>query len=745
MDEFPIIQYTDDKTGKQYPLYIDKTQADILVKAADAAGLEGELRKSFFITPFVESGLLVNKTINGKKQQVFNPRINRTSTSGAKGAFQFMPNTIKHLGIKDPLDFNEAAFASAKYMSDLHKMAVERGEKDPVLATSVYYNAGPNAGTVNTGKDTDKPLKDETKQYVQRKRLNKEAVTEFVSTVVGLDYTPAEDDSKSKTKEQTKQKEPVVVERANDKIPSPHQGRLSKYKNTWTNPTSMAIKDRELMGENLYEDGGNLKDAGMSLLQSGAGIVNNVQTLRDGNKSNNAGAIGGLIGTAVDVGAMAFGVPTMGLGNKVGTAVGNKFANKSMQNLNQFYKQPNQFQNGGQMNETKFNDLKSWYNNLTEEKKQRLWSMDDSSESYNSEEYKRFNEYKNKILVNSNDKNSPKAQYLNRKLLNLQNGGNLDKKAEIEGDEYIFNSKGLNQSSIKMTNNTAIDTVSDVGFLVKGDSHKNGGIDVLEGDAYIASKYLGVNGKKASKKNDSVAKTMLKEGGGVLAEYNDADKFSVSHKYTPNSYKYLVKNMQDVADKAEYNKQIEESIKQIDSDMKNYKMGGYTSNNIIPKSLQDAYKYRQSGGKLNTSPLSMTYNDDLLQYMQDGGQMGMQDPMMAQSMEQQGVPPEMAQGQAQQDPSQQGSILDQIPPEQQEQVMQMAQAAMQGDQQAMQQLTQMLGEEGVQMLMQELQAQGGAQGQPQPNPSNDAAQQAMGQVPPMMMRGGNLSQRYNRY
>jgi hypothetical protein len=210
---------------------------------------------------------------------------------------------------------------------------------------------------------------------------------------------------------------------------------------------------------------------------------------------------------------------------------------------------------------------------------------------------------------------------------------------------------------------------------------------------------------------------MLKTGGEALAQSSRSDKFSLSEKYSPNAYKYTINEMQKVAQKAEHNKKIEESIKTLNDTMKKF---------------DPSSKHYMNGGMMHTnttpSALNMTYDNSLLE-MQEGGM-----------MPQQGMPQEMPQDPAMQEQGmqEQGSILDQIPPEQQEQVMQMAQAAMQGDEAAMQQLVEMLGEEGVQMLMQELEAQGGQQGPPNPSAENSAA--AMEQVPsvnqPMMKNGG---------
>lgn len=342
---------------------------------------------------------------------------------------------------------------------------------------------------------------------------------------------------------------------------------------------------------------------------------------------------------------------------------------------------------------------------------------------------------------------------------NYQKGGEVKnnmKKAEIEGDEYVFNPEGVDQTTLKMLNNSGVDYASPVGFLAKGNSHEQGGIDVLGGKAYIASKYLGVNGKKASKNNPSVAKEMLKAGGEVLHNSSPSDKFSINEKFTPNAFKYIKNKMQKVADKAETNKQIEESIKEINSEIKqlksmnpysNYKTGGkipqtydptrfrpQLGNQSMSNEIRNAYMYRKMGGTINNSnsPLNMTYDPDLLKYggmmrkYQEGGMMSAENEM-AEMMGGQEMPEQEGMG-----GMEQGSPLDGLPPEQQQQIMQLADAAAQGDQQAMQQLVEMVGEEAAQMILQQL---AGGEGGQQPNPSNEAAMAAMGQGPSVQGQG----------
>jgi hypothetical protein len=789
------IYYKSDKTGKatKSAFYLTSEQAKIMKAAADKMEMPEGLRKAFYMTPFAEAG--ITTTIDGT--QVFTPNNSAESTKDAVGPFQFIKSTADMLGLKDRTDFRQSAFASAKYMRNNYDLAVIRGEENPADAASVYYNRGPR-DSYNTGKKTDRVLPKETRQYLTRKHMNNEGISLFMNEALGIqDTDPTEgnegvlynnntktskpsssytgtsfafDGDKDKSKDKSgsgTSDETEEVEEVREP-PKPTAKELSQGFSSneddgmWQNPIYDQIQERNFLDTvgSQYKHGGNvnrkasradkyakvrsrnnaialnrsskyLKDGGdvnvdpsadaagesglaksIPYLESIPKVINGVSQLRDGDKSNDGKAIGSLIGTAVDTAALAFGIPTMGMGEKLGSATGGVVDDNKATPLDmtQFYKQES-FKRGGNANGM---NLKSKLNKIDNPKRATI---------------------------------------------------------EIEKDEYVFNPAGINEATFKMLNSTGTDSKSSVGFLAKGASHEKGGIGVIEGKAYIASSHLGVDGKKSSKKNMSVAKTILKEGGEVLAQSSDYDKFSVSKKYTPNAYSHVLNNMQKVADKAEHNKNIEESIKNINTDMNNYrsayKKGGHikqgydyagTNNQMISQGIKDAYMYRNGG---NTgSALNMSYDEDLLQYMNDGGMAGMPPEGMGEMPPEQGMPPEEGMGQE--------SVMDQIPPEQQEQVMQLAEAAMQGDEAAMQQLVEMLGEEGVQMLMQELE-QGGGQGGG--NPSNEAAQQAMGQMPggpaaggmppmgappmgggemgggapPMMRMGGKLSNRYNRY
>lgn len=56
--------------------------------------------------------------------------------------------------------------------------------------------------------------------------------------------------------------------------------------------------------------------------------ITDVSKLTDKDKNNNGEAVGSLIGSGLDVLAMSFGIPTGGLGNKLGSMVGSQFNSK---------------------------------------------------------------------------------------------------------------------------------------------------------------------------------------------------------------------------------------------------------------------------------------------------------------------------------------------------------------------------------------------------------------------------------
>lgn len=142
----------------------------------------------------------------------------------------------------------------------------------------------------------------------------------------------------------------------------------------------------------------------------------------------------------------------------------------------------------------------------------------------------------------------------------MQQGGNTDPRAsiEIEGGEYVFNPKGVDDNTFKMLDSTGKSNKSKFGFLAEGKKHakdNSAGIKVMEGDAYIASSHLGMNGKKSGKGNPSVASMMLKNGGKALSQgyENKWDRRGINN-WNPGAVKHHLNMMNNVKNKAEINK-----------------------------------------------------------------------------------------------------------------------------------------------------------------------------------------------
>lgn len=84
---------------------------------------------------------------------------NMMSPAGAEGHFQFMPNTAKEYGLKNPYDFNESSDAAARKMRDLLKQY----GGDMTKATAAY-----NWGQGNLAKKGMAGAPEETRNYVSK-------------------------------------------------------------------------------------------------------------------------------------------------------------------------------------------------------------------------------------------------------------------------------------------------------------------------------------------------------------------------------------------------------------------------------------------------------------------------------------------------------------------------------------------------------------------------------------------------
>lgn len=210
----------------------------------------------------------------------------------------------------------------------------------------------------------------------------------------------------------------------------------------------------------------------------------------------------------------------------------------------------------------------------------------------------------------------------------MQKGGNADvdprAKIEIEGGEYVFNPEGLNENSFKMLDNTGKKHISSFGFLAQGKDHdpvdNSAGIKVMEGDAYIASKYLGLDGKKSGKGNPSVASNMMKYGGKALGkgEERSWDRFAIN-KHNPNALKHHLSLMDKVKRKAEANK-LKEKIRKGETSgiEESMKKGGITSSSAILSPSPASFLKKIPGAYVKEKKLSQdiknTYNQSMERY-----------------------------------------------------------------------------------------------------------------------------------
>jgi hypothetical protein len=110
---------------------------------------------------------------------------NAVSPKGAKGRFQFMPETAKAYGV-DTSDPISSAHGAAQYLSDLTK------QYGSVQAALAHYNGGSKAGqAVSQGED---PPALETKNYLSK-------VTSKIATPQDLEWTPIEAQSETKSQD----------------------------------------------------------------------------------------------------------------------------------------------------------------------------------------------------------------------------------------------------------------------------------------------------------------------------------------------------------------------------------------------------------------------------------------------------------------------------------------------------------------------------------------------------------------
>ena len=143
--------HTIQQNTNEYPLNYTSDANDSNVLAG-AAKYEQEIAKA------ASTYNLPDKLIAAvmKQESNFNPLA--TSSAGAKGLMQLMPQTSKYLGVTDPVDPEQNIMGGAKYLRQM----LNKFDNNLPLALAAY-----NAGPGNVTKYNDIPPFKETQNYVK--------------------------------------------------------------------------------------------------------------------------------------------------------------------------------------------------------------------------------------------------------------------------------------------------------------------------------------------------------------------------------------------------------------------------------------------------------------------------------------------------------------------------------------------------------------------------------------------------
>jgi len=275
----------------------------------------------------------------------------------------------------------------------------------------------------------------------------------------------------------------------------------------------------------------------------------------------------------------------------------------------------------------------------------------------------------------------------------------VEPNAEIEDGELVIG----NPKAVKLMGDVDTSMESKFGFKVHGDKHgQDTDNDGMEGipvaateENYVASEYLGVDGKKSGKGNPSVAKVMGKNLNFLhQAERNPSDKY----KNNPIALALQRKEMENTIHEAERNKFKEKlrgvaKKKDVDLNELVQVIGEMPKKNmssdeqmLLESALQSSVnnstmldEIQQSNPELNNKEMGFNnYYSRGGYYQQGGGMMPMEqeqaDPSGEYGQELAAMAPGMEgedMGAAPQLAPEVQEMFNQLPPEMQEQIMQL--------------------------------------------------------------------------
>ena len=164
----------------------------------------------------------------GRTESNFDPEA--VSSAGARGIFQFMPNTAKEMGITNPHDPKQSIFGGAKYLAQLNK----KYNGDQKL-TLMAYNWGPGNvdAWLKTGKGTKgQAVPQETTNYLTKILNNSADLPASASSLIPK--------AQARLKEQEQQQRSAAV--------------ISTADALWTQLKGLPVEQQEAEGHKLIAD-----------------------------------------------------------------------------------------------------------------------------------------------------------------------------------------------------------------------------------------------------------------------------------------------------------------------------------------------------------------------------------------------------------------------------------------------------------------------------------------------------------